>query len=504
MAAERITDSKLLRALLEAGAALNSSLDLDTLLELTMDSACRIFGAGAASLLLLDEESGTLRFRTATGEKREELKSYRLKLGEGIAGWVAQTGKPLIVADPQSDDRFLEELGEKIDYLTTSLICVPLRIQDRVIGVLEVLNHLTGRFSNEDLEHLELLAEQVSRAIQNARLYSGERDEKHRLEQILEDRYQPIGNSQSFRGALEVALKAAPSKATVLLRGESGTGKEVIARTIHRASQRSGNPMISVNCAAISEGLLESELFGYERGAFTGAERLKKGKFELASGGTIFLDEIGNMSPSIQSKILRVLQEKEVDRVGGERPVPVDVRVVAATNSNLEKMIADGRFREDLFYRLNVIQIVLPPLRERREDIPLLIERFIHRYNAETKKNIRGISQEALEVLLKYRFPGNVRELQNVIERAVVLEEEELIRPERLPFFPSASLGSGVGVSREASLSGGFPSLAEVERRHVEAALRRTRGVKTEACKLLGVSRPTLDRKIQKYRIQID
>ena len=502
MAKDRITDSKLLRALLEAGAALNSSLDLDSLLDLIMDSACRIFDSGAASLLLLDEATDSLFFKTATGEKREELKSFRLKLGEGIAGWVAKTGKSLIVADPTSDERFMSEVGDTIQFTTQSLMCVPLRVEGRVIGVLEVLNRLRGSYDQEDLGHLELLAEQVSRAIQNARLYSGERQEKQRLEQLIEDRYQPVGHSVSFRAALEVALKAAPSKATVLLRGESGTGKEVIARTLHRASQRARHVMVSVNCAAISESLLESELFGYEKGAFTGAERLKRGKFEMAHEGTIFLDEIGNMSPVIQSKILRVLQEKEVDRVGGERPVPVDVRVVAATNADLEEMIRQGRFREDLFYRLNVISITLPPLRERREDIPLLIDRFILRYNAETKKNVRGISGEALEMLMKYRFPGNVRELENIIERAVVLEDEELIQPERLPFFSSSSLlddGAGGGGD-----PGRFPTLDDMERRHVAAALRRTRGVKTEACKLLGISRPTLDRKISKYRIALD
>jgi Nif-specific regulatory protein len=499
MQRERLSHDKLLRTLLEAGTALNSSLDLDSLLDLIMDSACRIFGAGAASLLLLDESTETLFFKTVTGEKREELKSYRLKLGEGIAGWVAQNGKPLIVADPATDDRLRKEIGEEIGYPTTSLMCVPLRVEGRVIGVLQVLNRLQGSFGDEDLEHLQLLAEQVSRALQNARIYSGEVKEKQRLNELIDDRYRPIGQSVSFRSALEVALKAAPSKATVLLRGESGTGKEVIARTIHRASQRADHPLVTVNCAAISESLLESELFGYERGAFTGAEKLKRGKFELANGGTIFLDEIGNMSSPIQSKILRVLQEKEVDRVGGTRPVPVDVRVVAATNSDLEKMIEEGKFREDLFYRLNVISITLPPLRERREDIPPLIDRFLQRYNAETKKNIRGISAEALDVLMRYRFPGNVRELENIIERAVVLEDEELIQPERLPFFSADGVG-GPGPDEDG---GHFPSLADMEKRHVSAALKRTKGVKTEACKLLGISRPTLDRKIHKYKIEV-
>ncbi len=504
MAAEKAAEGRVLKSLLEAATALHSSLalPLDALLDLIMDSACRVFQAGAASLLLLDEDTGTLSFKTATGEKREQLKEVRLKLGEGIAGWVAQTGQPLLIQDPERDQRFHRELGEKLDFRTTSLLCVPLRLDGKVIGVLQILNRLKGRFSEEDLGALELLADQVSQAIRNARLFSGVREESERLSRMIDDRYQPIGESSAFRAVLETALKAAPTKATILLRGESGTGKEVFARTIHRASQRADHPMVCVNCAAISESLLESELFGYERGAFTGAERQKRGKFELANGGTIFLDEVGNMSAAIQSKVLRVLQEREIDRVGGEKPVPVDVRVIAATNGDLERMIQEGRFREDLFYRLNVISLRLPPLRERREDIPLLVDRFVQRYNRELKKDVRGISRKALDRLLGYRFPGNVRELENIVERAVVLEDQELIQPERLP-FPEASLAAERGPGDPEGGPQAFPSLDEMEKRHVVEALRLAKGVKTEACRLLGISRPTLDRKIARYDLAV-
>lgn len=346
-----------------------------------------------------------------------------------------------------------------------------------------------------DLDVVRML---VRRALEARELSSRVDDLRGELRKKYEVGVEIVGRSPAMQNIYKLLGRVAQSDATVLIQGESGTGKELIAKALHYHSPRWEGPFVAINCSAIPRELLESELFGYERGAFTGAEKLKKGKFEMANGGTIFLDEVGNMSSPIQSKVLRVLQEREVDRVGGERPIPVDVRVVAATNASLEEMIEKGTFREDLFYRLNVITITLPPLRERREDIPLLVDRFIQRYNRETKKDVRGMSRKALDILLRYRFPGNVRELENIVERAVVLEDEELIQPERLPFTDAgAELASAGGEG-----SGEFPTLEEMEKRHVAAALRRSKGVKTEACRLLGISRPTLDRKIHRYRIE--
>ena len=496
---DAIHDSNLLKTLLEAGTALSSSLELEQVLDTIMDWACRIFKAGASSLLLIDEATNTLYFKTATGEQREELKRIRMKMGEGIAGWVAEHNEPLIVNDARSDERHAKDIPDTLGFSTRNILCVPLTIGGKVIGVIEVLNKLKGDFNQGDQEALLILSRNISTALENARRFESVQTESERFHEMLSERYKIIGESELFKTCLGTLEKAAKTTSTILLRGESGTGKEVAARYIHKFSLRANKPLISVNCAAIADTLLESELFGYERGAFTGADKLKKGKFELADGGTIFLDEIGNMSPAIQSKVLRVIQEKEIDRLGGEKTIPVDVRIIAATNSNLEDAIKEGSFREDLFYRLNVISVLLPPLRSRREDIPLLVDHFVARYNRETNKNIRGISSKALNLLMNYAFPGNIRELENIVERAIVLEDSELIQPEQLPIQLRQSADPAMELT---SQSDSFPTLDEIERLHIIRALREG-GTKTAACKLLGISRPTLDRKVDKYNITV-
>ena len=491
-----VTDHSLLRALLETGTALSSTLDVDTVLDLICDSMCRIFRAGASSILLLDEETNTLFFKTATGEKREELKRIRIRMGEGIAGWVAQEGRSMVVNDVRGEPKFAREISRMIDYPTRSVVCVPLEIRGKVIGVLEVLNRLDGGFTRDDAKALELLAGPVSGAIDNARTYRYVEAEREGLRELVAQRYTCVGKSPAFLELLKTVHKVAKTKSTVLLRGESGTGKEVIARVLHNSSLRAQRPLIAVNCAALTETLLESELFGHEKGAFTGAERLKKGKFELADGGTIFLDEIGCLGHSIQSKLLRVIQERAVDRVGSVRTIPVDVRIVAATNADLETLLKQGRFREDLYYRLNVISLTLPPLRERREDIPVLVEFFIRRYNRETCRSVSGISDRALEILMDYGFPGNIRELENIIERAVVLEDEPLIQPDRLPMRASFEKESDA-----VSAPRGTPTLDQVEESYIRKVFSQAGGQKAKACRILGVSRPTLDRKLRKYGI---
>ena len=496
---EKILDNQLLKTILDAGTALTSSLEIEDVLLSVMDWTCRIFNAEASSLLLLDEETNTLYFKTATGDNCEELKRIRMDLGEGVAGWVALHDKPLIVNDTKTESRHAKDIPASLGFQTNSILCVPLKASERVIGVIEVLNKMDGDFEESHLEALVMLAASISIALENARKFASVADNSERFQELLDERYKVIGSSQAFREILKTLRKASRSNSTVLLRGESGTGKEVAARFVHKNSLRADKPMVSVNCAAIADTLLESELFGYEKGAFTGAEKLKKGKFELADGGTIFLDEIGNMSPAIQSKILRVLQEKELDRLGGENPVPVDVRVVAATNSDLEKAISDGDFREDLFYRLNVISVVLPPLRSRKEDIPQLVDHFLARYNKETNKNICGVSSRALQLLLNYNYPGNIRELENIIERAVVLEDSELIRPEQLPIQVSTTGGGSDFVLPLQSSR--FPTLEEVEKEHILRAVKEAE-TKSAACKLLAISRPTLDRKLKKYGIK--
>ena len=310
--------------------------------------------------------------------------------------------------------------------------------------------------------------------------------ERHRVEGV-------IGESGRMQEALSLVRRVAASDATVLIRGESGTGKELIAKAIHYASRRAEGPLVRINCAALPEGLLESELFGHEKGAFTGAHAMRRGRFELAHGGSLFLDEIGDLPPHLQVKLLRVLQEREIERVGSSHPIQVDVRLLAATHCDLEALLKEGRFRDDLYYRINVVTISVPPLRERREDIPLLLDHFLSRFARENGKTIRGLTREARETLLRYDYPGNVRELENVVERAVVLTRDEVIGLADLPLAvrePEPDTGEAAGLP--AAVEG-------LERRMIREALARADGIQTRAAELLGISERVLRYKLRKY-----
>ena len=310
--------------------------------------------------------------------------------------------------------------------------------------------------------------------------------ERHRVEGIL-------GESGRMQEVLSLVRRVAASDATVLIRGESGTGKELIAKAIHYASRRAEGPLVRVNCAALPETLLESELFGHEKGAFTGAQATRRGRFELAHGGSLFLDEIGDLPPHLQVKLLRVLQEREIERVGSSRPIPVDVRLLAATHRDLEALVKAGGFREDLYYRINVVTLAVPPLRERREDIPLLLDHFLSKFARANGKTIRGLTREARDTLLRYDYPGNVRELENLMERAVVLTRDEVIGRADLPL----SVRETEPESGEAT---GLPAAVEgLERRMIRDALARADGVQTRAAELLGISERVLRYKLRKY-----
>ncbi len=315
-----------------------------------------------------------------------------------------------------------------------------------------------------------------------------------------------IGKSAAMQQVFKTIVKVARSQATVLIRGESGTGKELVARAIHYNSPRANGPMVEISCAAFPETLLESELFGYEKGAFTGADSRKKGRFELANGGTIFLDEIGDVSANVQTKLLRVLQEKEISRLGSNESIKVDVRVITATNRDLEQALAGGVFREDLYYRLNVIPVFLPPLRERREDIPLLIDHFIKRYSKLNNKTVTGIAEDALELCMAYEWPGNVRELENAIENAIVLGEGQTLLVEHLPVTLAMQKSAREGVLEETDdfFLGGSTyreRMEAAEKKILEEAIRQAEGNKSEAAKQLGISLRTMRYKIQKYKL---
>ena len=407
--------------------------------------------------------------------------------------------------DVEQDPRFYRGVDEHTGTTTKSLLCVPLKTKERILGVLNAVNKRHDPFAPEDVRMVEAFANQLAISIENAQLIQDlqaareqlQQENRHLREEVGE-RYRLIaGKSAKMNQAIGVSKRAAVSKSTVLLLGETGTGKEIFARAIHSWSERKGKPFIPINCVGLSKELLESELFGHEKGAFTGANQLKKGKMELAHGGTVFLDEVGDISQELQSKLLRFLQERSFERVGGTKPISVEVRIIAATNRDLDGAVKDGRFREDLYHRLNVIAVTLPPLRERREDIPALANFFLHRFSTETKKNFTEVEQEAMKTLQAYDWSGNVRELANVIERAVVLGQGSKIA---LSDLPSRVLGTE---PRPTSDSLSYHEAIEAYRREVVIQpLAHSLGNRAAAAKALGLHRTHLLKLIKSLNIE--
>lgn len=472
--------------------------NLDQFLEFTVEKAVRIMQSKAGSLLLLDQEAGDLYFKVATGDKKEELKRFKIKIGEGIAGKVAQTGEPLLISDVKKDPRWNKDISESIGYQTHSIICAPMKVGDEIIGVIEIIDKINGAsFVDEDLKILTEFGELAAHAIGNARKIVQVDRENRDLKEELAVKYQIVGNSGSMQKIIQEATKVANSTTSTLILGESGTGKELLARLIHRVGLRKDKPLTVLNCAALPESLLEDELFGHEKGAYTGAINKKIGKFELADQGTLFLDEIGEMSPSMQAKLLRVLQEGIFYRVGGNTPVHVNVRIISATNREILKEIEEGKFREDLYYRLNVVTIEMPPLRERKADIPLLAGHFIESFKLERGTPGLIISEEAMEKMIGYNWPGNVRELRNALERAVVMGNGKKVLPEDLPIFDPKTKYPGMQV--------GFPledALNEFKKEFIKLNLKNTGGNRSKAAQVMGIQRTYLSRLITRFGIQ--
>ncbi len=489
-----------LRELLKLPAILNSSLDMETVLHSTMNVANKIMRTEASSLLLLDEASNQLYFKSATGNKAQEVQQFKLKLGEGIAGWVAKMGRPLCVQDVEEDSRFTGEISDSIEFDTQSILCVPLKCKNKVIGVVEVINKENGgKFTDEDTTLLELFADQAAIAIDNAKWHGELNQENKQLRESLHQEMQLVGGSAAVKKIMKLVEKAAPTDSTILIRGESGTGKELLAQLIHQNSKRLHRPFVCVTCSILSDTLLESELFGHEKGAFTGAMNRKVGRFEMANRGTVFLDEIGTLNPSTQLRLLRILQEREFERVGGEETIKVDLRVIAATNENLETAIKEHRFREDLYYRLKVIEVFIPPLRERKEDIPTLTTYFLEKLSQQVGKKMTGVSDEAAQLMQDYDWPGNIRELKNSLERAVVLGNGEILVAEDLP--PEISHKSGEAASSNGPIA---VSLEDAEKNQIKDVLIQTNWNKSKAAKILQISRNRLDRKLKILEINKD
>jgi len=485
-------------ALVEATAAINASLDLNDVLQAVAQTAAVVLRSEASSVLLLDQRRNKLVFMAAVGDRGPALIGEEFDADLGIAGRVAKTGNPVVVANVDSSGDFFRGIDAKSSFQTRGLIAAPLLWKSEVIGVVEVLNKLGGdSYDAEDLSLLQIFANLAAAGAHNATQHESVVRENRGLRATLKVQTPIVGNSSALRQVTDMVNRVAGSNATVLLLGETGTGKEVTARQIHAASPRADKAFIAINCAALPETLLESELFGHEKGAFTGAHADKMGRFEMADGGTLFLDEIGDISPSTQVKLLRVLQEKEFVRVGGTRTIATDVRIVAATNRNLQKAMEDGEFREDLYYRLNVFPIRLPPLRQRKEDIPPLVEHFAKISATELGCPEPDISDEAMALLTGYRWPGNIRELQNIVERAVLLADGGTLGANQLP-------REIVGEEIVQETARADSSLWGYEKAMIIKALQEAGWNQSKAARALGISRDNLRYRVKKYDIKKD
>jgi Nif-specific regulatory protein len=496
-------DRKRLDTLIEINNLINSNYtDIRSLMTHILESSTRLTGGESSSLLLLDSETDLLYFEIALGNKGEDVKKFTVKVGEGIAGWVALNNTSLIVNDVEQDPRFYSDIDKDVGYKTTSILAVPLRMKESCVGVIEVINKENGsKFTEEDLEWLEIFTNQASLAYQNAQSFKKVKDELFRLQDRVESDsgfHKLIHQSTDVEKLLKITDRVSQSDSPVLITGESGVGKELFAEQVHLRSARKNDVFVRLNCAAIPEDLLESELFGHVKGAFTDAQNDRLGRFSMADGGSIFLDEIGEISLSVQAKLLRVLQNRQFEPLGSSETVSVDVRIIAATNRNLENMVEKGTFREDLYYRLNVLPIAIPPLRDRVDDIPVLVEYFLNKYTAKNRTEIKGLSDDAQEMMMSYAWPGNIRELENVIERAVIVSSGNLIRTEDLL----------LSREKERGISGfGGKTLKEAvnlfKKNYIKRMLNSCDNNQTEAAGLLGIQRTYLSRLIKELEIKI-
>lgn len=467
----------------------------DKFFRVLLELAVQTVGARNAAILMLDEKSGGLSFYLASGDKSIELKEVDIPPGQGIAGAVMESGEPVVSNDVSTDKRWFSLASEKTNTDVTAIVCCPIFLDDKVIGVVELLDKEDGsKFDEEDVESLGHFSNILSMAFGVIRSKDQLNNHFDKLQEEYRQRYTIVGESGVLRQCIYQAQRVSNSKASVLISGESGTGKELFAHLIHDRSPRQSKPFISVSCGALPASILERELFGHEKGAFTGADSRKIGLFEAADGGTLFLDEIGEMPLDMQVKLLRVLQEESFLRLGGTQPIQVDVRMVSATNRDLDKMVQEGTFRQDLFYRVNVINLELPPLRERPEDIPDLVHYFVQKHSPPGQPKPK-LAKGVLPHLKGYSWPGNIRHLENAVERAIVLQDSGELTIESFPFESSDSqIEINVGASlKEASDA--------FRRSFITNTLKSTAGNRTKAAKILDVQRSYLSRLIKELEI---
>lgn len=496
-----------LNVLYHISHALLHQRDVSSLLHEVLDVLINEMQVKRSVLTLKRGEN--LIIEASAGLSADEQKRGQYQIGEGITGKVGKTGKSKIIPDISSEPAFLNRTGSDKSNIKVAFLCVPIKHEGEVIGTLSIdYESSPEKQLKKVLGFLETMANILADAVATFRAEIEEKEllkaENERLKKELGTQFKPgsiVGNCGNMQSVYAMIAQVADSPATVLIRGESGTGKELVAKAIHYASSRKNAPFIAVNCAALPENLIESELFGHEKGSFTGASSQRKGRFELANKGTLFLDEIGDISLPVQVRLLRVLQERVFERVGGHEQVDVNVRVIAATSRNLEDSIAEGTFREDLYYRLNVFPIHLPPLRERKSDMMLLADHFLEKYNKMYNKNVRRISTPAINMMTTYHWPGNVRELESCIERAVLVSSNDVITAYALPPSLQTAKASDTDIAKKGSAS--FETMvASFERELIVDALKNNRGNVAAASRNLETTKRIMHYKIEKLDIE--
>jgi len=522
-----------LALLTEISNVLTKEEDFNKVLRMVLSMMSEHMGMLRGMITLYDRETGNIMINEAFGLSIQEQAKGNYKLGEGIIGQVVENGKPVIIPNIAKEPNFLDRTGSRADLDTSSLgyLCVPIKWCHEILGTISADRYIKSeekdslnaeltkskakreaeiqQLMDSDLSLLSIIAAMISQTIQlKQQTFKEERhaeqlyrnNEEMGASQNEQDEVDKpisiIGNSKSMRSVFQMINKISPTNATVLILGESGVGKELVASDIHFRSQRKNKPFVKFNCAALPESIIESELFGHEKGAFTGAVASRKGRFEQADTGTIFLDEIGELSLGIQAKLLRILQEKEFERVGGNKTVKVDVRIISATNRDLEEEIQNGRFREDLYYRLNIFPITVPPLRERKSDILLLSDFFVEKYNKHNGKGIRRISTTAIDMLMRYHWPGNVRELENCIERAVILSDDGVIHGYHLP--PTLQTAQSSGTPYSGPLD---QRLDALEYELIVESLKNAKGNMSKAAQELGLTDRVMGLRVKKFGI---
>ncbi len=497
-----------LHLLFDISQALEKSLYLRDVVGQIQEAMAKRMGMMRGTLTLLNRETGEIYIEKAYGLSKSQRQKGKYQIGQGITGKVVETGEAAIIPRISKEPKFLNVTGARtnIEKKDISFICVPIKLGTDIVGALSADRLFNDMVSlKEDVRLLSIIASMIAQAVKLRQAVQEEKqkliDEDNRLREELKERFRPdniIGKSNVMQNVFNLIAQVAKSSANVLIRGESGTGKELVANAIHYNSLRDTKPFIKVNCAALPETIVESELFGHEKGAFTGALRTRKGRFEMASGGTIFLDEVGDFSPTTQIKLLRFLQEREFERLGGNETIKADVRVVAATNRNLEELMEKGEFRQDLYYRLNVFPIYIPPLKHRKTDILLLADCFVEKYSKINNKKVKRISTPAIDMLMSYHWPGNVRELENCIERAVLLADDEAIHSYHLP--PTLQTSEAGGATLVGDLK---TTLDNVEYELIVEALKSSRGNMAKAARTLGITERLMGLRIIKHGIEV-